>query len=97
MRKSEIVDRVAGAVGLSKSKTAEVFDEVIEEIVRAVVEGEAVTIAGFGTFSARVRSARMGRNPRTGEAVRIDASRAPGFKAGKVFRRAVADGAAGAG
>ena len=90
MRKSEIVERVAGSVGLSRLMTGSVVDTVIGEIVEALAEGESVTLAGFGTFSTKGREARMARNPRTGETVQVAAKRVPAFKAGKVFRDAVA-------
>ena len=96
MRKSEIVDRVAATAGLSRTATAKVIDGMIGEIVQALVDGEAVRLAGFGTFVTKARGARMGRNPRTGGVVRVEAKRVPSFKAGKLFREAVAAGNAGA-
>ena len=95
VRKSQIVERVAAAEGLSRTATAKVVDGVIGEIVQALVDGESVRIAGFGTFEARGRGARMARNPRTGGVVQVEAKRVPAFKAGKVFREAVAAGDGG--
>ena len=67
-------------------------DSVFVTISEALAKGEEVRIAGFGTFAARNRLARTGRNPRTGEAISISASRTPSFKAGKALRDAVNTG-----
>ena len=90
MRKSEIVERVAASAGLSRSVAGRVADGIIGEIFQALVDGERVTLAGFGTFSTKARGARISRNPKTGEAVHVEAKRVPSFKAGKVLRDAVA-------
>ena len=92
MKKSEMVGRVAGRMGLTKSAADGAVDAVFEVIVEALAKEEAVRIAGFGTFATRSRSARTGRNPRTGESVSIPASKAPSFKAGKALRDAVNGG-----
>ena len=64
-------------------------DSAIENITNALRGGDSVTLVGFGTFTVRQREARMGRNPRTGEAIQIKASRVPGFKAGKALKDAL--------
>ena len=92
MKKSEMVGRVAGRLGLGKSAAEGAVDAVFEVIAEALAKEEAVRIAGFGTFATRSRSARTGRNPRTGERVSIPASKAPSFKAGKALRDAVNGG-----
>ena len=92
MKKSEMVGRVAGRMGLTKSAADGAVDAVFEVIAEALAKEEAVRIAGFGTFATRSRSARTGRNPRTGESVSIPASKAPSFKAGKTLRDAVNGG-----
>ena len=79
----------AGRVGLSRSATAGTVDAVFEAIREALAKHEEVRIAGFGTFATKHRSARTGRNPRTGEAVSIPASVAPAFRAGKALKDAV--------
>ena len=92
MNKSDIVGRVADRMRLSKSAAEGAVDTVLEAIAEALAKEEAVRIAGFGTFATRSRSARTGRNPRTGERVAIPASKAPSFKAGKALKDAVKKG-----
>ena len=92
MQKSETAERVAGRIGLSKSAAEGAVDAVFETIAEALAREEAVRIAGFGIFATRRRSARTGRNPRSGESISIPASKAPSFKAGKALRAAVNEG-----
>ena len=68
------------------------MDGVFEAIGEALANGEEVRLAGFGTFGARSRAARTGRNPQTGEVLSIPASKTPSFKAGKALKDAVNDG-----
>ena len=89
MNKSQITDRLAGRMGLSRSAAAGAVDAVFETIGEALAKHEEVRIAGFGTFGTKHRPARTGRNPRTGEAVSIPASAAPAFRAGKALKDAV--------
>ena len=89
MNKSQIADRLAGRMGVSKAAAAGAVDAVFETIGEALANHEEVRLAGFGTFAAKRRPARMGRNPQTGEAVSIPASVAPGFRAGKSLKDAV--------
>ena len=89
MNKSQIADRLAGRMGVSKAAAAGAVDAVLEAIGEALANHEEVRLAGFGTFETRHRPARMGRNPRTGEAVSIPASVAPAFRAGKALKDAV--------
>ena len=89
MNKSDIIGRVADRMGLRKSTAEGAVDTVLDAIAEALAKEEAVRIADFGTFATRRRSARAGRNPRTGERVAIAASRAPSFKAGKALRDVV--------
>ena len=88
MTRTELSARVA-ATSLSKADAAAAAGAVFSTIADALARGETVTVAGFGKFATRDRAARTGRNPRTGEAVAIAASRVPGFKAGKALRDAV--------
>lgn len=90
MNKAELALRIAEKLDLPK-KTAEDFVELFEDIVTtALVEGDEVTIAGFGTFSSKVRSARMGVNPqKPTEKMQIPAVRVPKFKAGKALKDAL--------
>ena len=83
MNKGELVDAVAGSAGLSRADATKAVDGVLDAIQGTLAGGGAVSLVGFGTFSVKARAARMGRNPRTGEAIQIKASNVPGFKAGK--------------
>ena len=89
MNKTELVDAVAGATGIGRSAAARALDAVLEAVSASLAAGESVTVPGFGTFEVRERAARTGRNPRTGEAIEIAASRAPAFRAGKALRDSV--------
>ena len=89
MNRRELTANVAAGASLSKSEAASAVSAVFEAITEALEKGDPVTIAGFGTFTTRNRPAREGRNPRTGEAIAIAASRMPAFKAGKTLRDSV--------
>ena len=89
MNKAELIDAVADDSDLTKASAARAVDSAIENITNALRGGDSVTLVGFGTFTVRQREARMGRNPRTGEAIQIKASRVPGFKAGKALKDAL--------
>jgi DNA-binding protein HU-beta len=89
MNKAEFVDAVADAAELSKLEAARAVDAMLGAITKALKKGDAVTLVGFGTFQVRERSARTGRNPRTGDTIKIAASKNPAFKAGKALRDAV--------
>jgi DNA-binding protein HU-beta len=89
MNKGQLKDAVAEAAGLSGADAERALDAVLDSIVKAVADGDKVTIPGFGTFEPRERSARTGRNPQTGAEIEIAASTVPGFKAGAAFKSAV--------
>jgi DNA-binding protein HU-beta len=89
MNKAELIESIAQKSDTSKAQAARALDAVIRTIMIAVKKGDVVTLTGFGTFANRKRSARMGRNPRTGAALKIKAARVPTFKAGKAFKEAV--------
>ena len=89
MNKQELAEKIAKEHELTKAKANEIVDSVFASVEEALVAGDKVAIAGFGIFEVRERSARIGRNPRTGEAVEVPASKAPAFKAGKAFKDAV--------
>ena len=89
MNKAELVDAVASAANLSKADAGRAVDAVVGSIASSLSNGEQVAVVGFGTFSVKHRPARAGRNPRTGEAIQIQASNVPGFKAGKALKDAV--------
>ena len=83
MNKNELVDAVAAAADMKKSDASNAVDAVFEQIGIALKKGDEVRLVGFGTFNVTVRAAGEGRNPRTGEKLKIPASKQPKFKAGK--------------
>ena len=89
MNKSDFVNAVADKAELSKADAGRAIDAMIEVVKKALKKGDTVTLVGFGTFQVRKRAARTGRNPRTGENIKIKASKVPGFKAGKALKDAV--------
>lgn len=89
MNKSELADAVADAANISKADGARAVEAVINSIEKTLRRGDTVSLVGFGTFQVKQRNARMGRNPRTGEAIQIKASKVPSFKAGKGLKDAV--------
>jgi DNA-binding protein HU-beta len=89
LNKSELIDAVASSTGETKRAVGDVLDATLTTIQKSVKKGESVTIPGFGTFSRRARSARTARNPRTGEPIKIKATKVPAFKAGAGFKSAV--------
>ena len=89
MNKTQLASHVAADLTLTRAEADRMVAAVFAAIGDALARDETVVIAGFGTFSTRTRDARRGRNPRTGEAIDIAASRAPAFKAGKTLREAV--------
>jgi DNA-binding protein HU-beta len=90
MNKSELIDAIASKASLSKTDSAQALDAVIAAVGEALKSGDTVTLVGFGTFSVKARAARTGRNPKTGAAIQIAASKVPGFKAGKGLKDIVA-------
>lgn len=91
MNKGELVDAIANKTQISKKEADAVLTATVEAIMEAVAAGEKVTLVGFGTFEPRQRAARDGRNPQTGEAIQIPATRIPAFSAGKQFKEMVAE------
>ncbi len=90
MKKDELVSAVAESTDLSKADADRALKAVVDAITAAVASGDKVQIPGLGTFEPRERSAREGRNPQTGESIKIAATTAPGFKAATAFKQAVA-------
>ncbi len=86
MNKGELVAALAEKSELSKKDSEVALNALIEVIGDAMAKGEKVQLIGFGTFEAKSRPARVARNPRTGEEVKIGASKAPAFKAGKALK-----------
>jgi DNA-binding protein HU-beta len=89
MNKAEFIEAVADTAELSKADAGRAVDAMISAITRTLKKGDSVTLVGFGTFDVRKRGARTGRNPRTGEEIKIKASLNPAFKAGKALKDAV--------
>lgn len=93
MNKSELVDALANATGMTKSDAGRAIDALFSTdkgvIAKALRKGNRVQITGFGTFETKKRKARTGRNPRTGQTIRIAATTTPGFRAGKGLKDAV--------
>ena len=89
MNKNDLVAAVSSSSGLSKADSAKAVDGVFDSITSALQSGADVRLVGFGTFSVSDRKATTGRNPRTGEAIQIPASKQPKFKAGKGLKSAV--------
>ena len=89
MRKQDLVAAVAQETGISESKVSQAVTAVFGAIEGALAKGDEVSISGFGTFKVTERPARDGRNPQTGETIKIAAKKSPTFKAGAGLRRAV--------
>jgi DNA-binding protein HU-beta len=88
VNKAQLVDKLSGQLG-GKKAACDAVDAVIDTITRAVASGERVAITGFGVFEKVARPARTGRNPRTGESVKIKKTTVPKFKAGQSFKDVV--------
>jgi DNA-binding protein HU-beta len=83
MNKGELVSKIADDSGLSKTQANAALDAFTDAVTKALKSGDKVTLVGFGTFSVSKRSARIGRNPKTGAAIKIKAKKVARFKAGK--------------
>lgn len=92
MIKEELVEIVAAAHDLPKTKAADIIRTILNTVQDRVVSGERVSFVGFGTFEAVETKARTGHNPHTREKIEIAATRRPKFTAGRVFKRAVVEG-----
>ena len=89
MNKTELIDAVADEAEVSKAEAGRAVDAVISSITKALKKGDSVTLVGFGTFLQRHRGARTGKNPQTGEPVKIKASNTVAFKPGKSLKDSV--------
>jgi len=89
MQKSDLVVKIAEEAGISKAAADRALDSLLGNLSKALKKGDRVSLVGFGTFSVSKRSARMGRNPQTGEAIKIKAAKVPKFSAGKTLKDAV--------
>ena len=88
MNKKELIDAVAAKAGMPRTQAAHAVDATLAALTEALNSGEKVQLIGFGSFESKIRPARKGRNPRTGEELDIPASRSIGFKAGSLLRGA---------
>jgi DNA-binding protein HU-beta len=91
MNKSELIEALAAKAELSKAAAGRALDVLMDEIVTAVAKGDPVTLVGFGTFKSADRAAREGKNPKTGETIKIKATTVPKFSAGASFKDKVAN------
>jgi len=89
MNKQELIDAIAGQTGQSKAQTGEMLDTTLDVIKKIVAKGDSLQLIGFGSFSSGKRAARVGRNPKTGEEIKIPAAKTVKFTAGKAFKDAV--------
>ncbi|MEI8389111.1 MAG: HU family DNA-binding protein [bacterium] len=89
MNKEELVKEIAKKTKLSQKEVTEIVSTTVDIITKTVSKGKKVTLVGFGTFEARKRAARTGRNPQTGAALQISAKTVPAFSAGKKFKEIV--------
>jgi DNA-binding protein HU-beta len=90
MNKEELVKEISKKTKLSQKDVAEVLGATLDAITKTVSKGKKVTLVGFGSFEARKRAARVGRNPQTGKELKIAAKTVPAFSAGKKFKELVA-------
>lgn len=90
MNKSELVEATAKAADISKAAAERAVSSIIDSVVKAVAKGDVVTLVGFGSFKSAKRAARTGKNPKTGEPLKIAATTVPKFSAGAGFKAAVA-------
>ena len=89
MNKSELIDAIAAEADISKAAAAKALDGMVAAVTDALKKGDTVTLVGFGTFYVGERAERSGRNPKTGETIKIPAARAPKFRAGKALKDAL--------
>jgi DNA-binding protein HU-beta len=88
MTKAEIIEKMEKDADISKAAAKKALESFIDSVKKTLKKGNRVALVGFGTFSVSKRAARKGRNPRTGETIKIKASKAPKFAAGKAFKSA---------
>ena len=89
MNKSELIDHIAQQADISKAAASRALEAAIDAITVALKNGDSVSLVGFGTFVATEREARTGRNPRTGDAIKIDKAKVPKFRPGKALKDAL--------
>ena len=90
MNKSELVEVAAKEAGITKAAADKVLSAIVGAVVQTVAKGESVTLVGFGTFKSAARAAHTGKNPKTGDTLKIPATTVPKVTAGTAFKAAVA-------
>jgi len=89
MTKAELIDKIAAGASLTKADAGKALDATLDAVRMTLKKGQKVTLVGFGTFAVAKRKARKGRNPRTGQEIKIPATKVPKFTAGKTLKDAV--------
>ena len=89
MNKSDLIEHIAQQADISKAAASRALEAAIDAITVALKNGDSVSLVGFGTFVATEREARTGRNPRTGDAIKIDKAKVPKFRPGKALKDAL--------
>lgn len=89
MNKSELIEHIATQADISRAAAARALEAVIGGVTTALKKGEGVSLVGFGTFAVSTRAARTGRNPRTGDEIKIKKAKVPKFRPGKALKDAV--------
>lgn len=89
MNKTDLINAIAEKAELTKADAGRALEAFFETVQKSLKKGEDVSVVGFGTFTVRKRAARTGRNPRTGQQIKIKASKNPSFKAGKALKDAI--------
>ena len=89
MTKAELTDKIANSAGISRTAASNALSSILENITKTLQKGQKVTLIGFGTFSVQQRKARSGRNPKTGEEIKIPASKLPKFTAGTALKNSL--------
>ena len=86
MTKADLIDKIASATGMTKADSGRALDATLDAVKVTLIKGQKVTLVGFGTFSVSKRKARKGRNPRTGQEIKIAAAKVPKFTAGQPLK-----------
>jgi DNA-binding protein HU-beta len=89
VNKAELIDAIAESADISKAAATRALDAILGSVTKALKSGDEVQLVGFGTFLVKERSERTGRNPQTGQPIKIEAAKVPSFKPGKALKDAV--------
>ncbi len=89
MNKGQLVEAISRDAGITKTQAQDALDAFVKNVQTSLNSGDKVTIVGFGTFSASTRAARVGRNPQTGQPIKIPAKKVAKFSAGKALKEAI--------